>query len=79
MIMVFLALYAISVVLSLFKVFFYKEGEQNKPQNKKVPNEASNYEIDEEEKIVIALAASAFAGKDKPNSRFHITRITRIK
>jgi len=36
-------------------------------------------EIDEEDKIVVALVASAMAGKDKPNSVFNISNITRIK
>jgi hypothetical protein len=41
----------------------------------------SNYfdnEIDEEERLVVALAASIMSGKDKPNSHFHISKITRI-
>jgi glutaconyl-CoA/methylmalonyl-CoA decarboxylase subunit delta len=34
---------------------------------------------DEEERLVVALAASALAASDKPNTHFHIKRITRIK
>lgn len=37
------------------------------------------YEIEEEEdRIVVALVASAMAGEDNPNSEFHISKITRI-
>ena len=38
-----------------------------------------NLEIDEEDKLVVALAASIMAGKDKNNSYYHITKIRRIK
>ena len=37
-----------------------------------------NFEIDEEEKIVVALAASIMAGDGIPNPNLHIKRITRI-
>ena len=36
------------------------------------------YEISEEDRIVVALVASAMAGQDNPNSEFHISKITRI-
>ena len=36
-------------------------------------------EIDEEDKLVVALAASIMAGKDKPNSHYHISSITRVQ
>ena len=36
-------------------------------------------EIDEEDKLVVALAASILAGKDKNNLYYHITKIRRIK
>ena len=39
----------------------------------------SMYEIDEEEKIVVELVASVLASQDKPNSKFNILKITRIK
>ena len=42
-------------------------------------NNNITYEIDEEDRIVVALVASAMASKDKPNSEFHISKITRIK
>ena len=38
----------------------------------------ANFEIDEEEKIVVALAASIMAGDGIPNPNLHIKRITRI-
>lgn len=37
------------------------------------------HEIDEEDKIVVELVASAMACKDKPNSKFNISKIIRIK
>jgi hypothetical protein len=36
-------------------------------------------EDDEEERLVAALAASAVAASDKPDSHFNIKKITRIK
>jgi hypothetical protein len=36
-------------------------------------------EIDEEDKLVVALAASIMAGKDKPDSHYHISSIKRIQ
>ena len=42
-------------------------------------NNQVELEIDEEEKLVVALAASIMAGKDKNNSYYHITKIRRIK
>jgi oxaloacetate decarboxylase alpha subunit len=36
-------------------------------------------EIDEEDRTVVALVASAMASQDKPNSKFYISKITRIK
>lgn len=35
-------------------------------------------EIDEEDKLIVALAASIMAGKDKPDSHFHISSIKRV-
>ncbi|MGM9974749.1 MAG: hypothetical protein ACI33K_11990 [Clostridiaceae bacterium] len=42
-------------------------------------DEQAELEIDEEDKLVVALAASIMAGKDKNNSYYHITKIRRIK
>lgn len=36
-------------------------------------------EIDEEDRTVVSLVASIMAGQDKPNSKFRISKITRIK
>lgn len=36
-------------------------------------------EVDEEDKLVVALAASIMAGKDKPDSHYHISSIKRIQ
>ena len=36
-------------------------------------------EVDEEERIVVALVASAMAARDNPNSEFRISKIKRIK
>ena len=44
-----------------------------------IDNNGSDLEIDEEDKLVVALAASIMAGKDKNNSYYHITKIRRIK
>jgi hypothetical protein len=41
--------------------------------------ESIELEIDDEDRVVVALAASIMAAEDKPDSRFHISRITRIK
>ena len=85
MAMVFLILLVISGVLSLFKYIFRNENNTKKPNtnntckdfvnNNSVEN---NFEIDEEEKIVVALAASIMAGDGIPNPNLHIKRITRI-
>ena len=85
MAMVFIILLVISGVLSLFKYIFKNEN------NVKIPNANNtcrdfvnnnsvedNFEIDEEEKIVVALAASIMAGDGIPNPNLHIKRITRI-
>jgi len=65
-------------MLDSFKKFFNKERDKD---NSIVESVASSitYEIDEEDRIVVALAASAMASGDKPDSEFHISKITRIK
>ena len=85
MAMVFLILLVISGILSLFKHIFKNENNIKKPianntcrdfvNNNSVED---NFEIDEEEKIVVALAASIMAGDGIPNPNLHIKRITRI-
>lgn len=85
MAMVFLILLVISGVLSLFKYIFKNENTTKKPNANNtcrdfVNNNSveDNFEIDEEEKIVVALAASIMAGDGIPNPNLHIKRITRI-
>jgi hypothetical protein len=65
-------------MLDSLKKFFNKEADKD---NSIEENVASNitYEIDEEDRIVVAIVASAMAGQDKPNSEFHISKITRIE
>lgn len=36
-------------------------------------------DIDEEDKLIVALSASIMAAKDKNNSYYHISKITRIE
>ena len=85
MAMVFLILLVISGILSLFKYIFKYENNIKKPNANNtcrdfVNNNSveDNFEIDEEEKIVVALAASIMAGDGIPNPNLHIKRITRI-
>ena len=85
MAMVFLILLVISGILSLFKHIFKNENNIKKPHANNtcrdfVNNNSveDNFEIDEEEKIVVALAASIMAGDGIPNPNLHIKRITRI-
>ena len=55
---------------------------EGKNTNKYIEGRVANdiiYEIDEEDRIVVALVASAMACQDKHNSEFHISKITRIK
>ena len=85
MAMVFLILLVISGILSLFKYIFKNENNIKKPNANNtcrdfVNNNSveDNFEIDEEEKIVVALAASIMAGDGIPNPILHIKRITRI-
>ena len=85
MAMVFLILLVISGILSLFKHIFKNENNTKEPNVNNtcrdfVNNNSveDNFEIDEEEKIVVALAASIMAGDGIPNPNLHIKRITRI-
>ena len=85
MAMVFLILLVISGILSLFKYIFKNENNIKKPNANNtcrdfVNNNSveDNSEIDEEEKIVVALATSIMAGDGIPNPNLHIKRITRI-
>ena len=85
MAMVFLILLVISGILSLFKHIFKNENNTKKPKANNTSRDfvnnnsvEDNFEINEEEKIVVALAASIMAGDGIPNPNLHIKRITRI-
>ncbi|WP_282192929.1 OadG family protein [Romboutsia ilealis] len=88
MAMVFIILLVISGVLSLFKYIFKKENDvkasnvkdisKGTVNNIKNDSVQENINIDEDEKIVVALAASIMAGDGTPNPNLHIKRITRI-
>lgn len=88
MAMVFIILLVISDVLSLFKYIFKNENtvkipnvndtSKNTVNNIKNDSVQENFNIDEDEKIVVALAASIMAGDGIPNPNLHIKRITRI-
>lgn len=85
MAMVFLILLVISGILSLFKYIFKNENNTKKSNANNTSRDfvnnnsiEDNFEIDEEEKIVVALAASIMAGDGIPNPNLHIKRITRI-
>ena len=84
MAMVFLILLVISGILSLFKHIFKNENNTKKTNANNTSRDfvnnnsiEDNFEIDEE-KIVVALAASIMAGDGIPNPNLHIKRITRI-
>lgn len=84
MAMVFLILLVISGILSLFKYIFKNENNTKKPNANNTSRDfvnnnsiEDNFEIDEE-KIVVALAASIMAGDGITNPNLHIKRITRI-
>ena len=85
MAMVFLILLVISGILSLFKHIFKNENNTKKPNANNTSRDfvnnnsvEENFEINEEENIVVALAASIMAGDGIPNPNLHIKRITRI-
>jgi len=78
MTIVFSILLLISLILGSFKTIFK---EKNKPEVQKVENKeiAMTNEEDEEEKIVVALAASIMAREGNLNPNLRIKSITRIK
>lgn len=79
MAIVFIILLVISGVLSLFKYIFKNENDiKSSNANGISRNTVNNIKIDEDEKIVVALAASIMAGDGIPNPNLHIKRITRI-
>ena len=85
-----LILYAISLVAKLSKaVGESQSGNKTEPNSMEsfvksnavtqVPVQTFNDSDDEEDRLVVALAASALASEDKSGSHFKISRITRIK
>ncbi|CEN91182.1 Uncharacterised protein [[Clostridium] sordellii] len=77
MAIVFLTLILISLVLASFKyIFKTKPQVKEKLINKNLEITNTNFE---EDKIVVALAASIMAGEGKIDPNLHVKRITRIK
>jgi glutaconyl-CoA/methylmalonyl-CoA decarboxylase subunit delta len=86
-----LVLYAISMVSKLSQVItegkLGNTAEQNVVQSFNNSNNAASHNPvqnfndsdDEEDRLVVALAASIAAANDKPDSYFHISKITRIR
>lgn len=78
MTIVFLTLVLIALVLGSFK-YIFKEKPKAEIKKDTTVNNAINDDIDEEERLVVALAASAMAGNGKINPNLHIKSIKRIK
>lgn len=78
MTIVFLTLILIALVLGAFK-YIFKEKPKAEVKKDAVVNNAVNDDIDEEERLVVALAASIMAGNGKVNPNLHIKSIKRIK
>lgn len=82
-----LVCYAISLVIKLTKIIAdvqkvnTSEPKQVADSNAAAQNYMQSFDDvdDEEDRLVVALAASAMAASDKSNSHFHISKITRIK
>jgi ABC-type oligopeptide transport system substrate-binding subunit len=84
-----LILYAISLISKISSQANQTEGAgntasnttQNLAYNNQVSNNVQSFAQgdDEEDRLVVALAASAMAASDKPDSYFHITKITRVQ
>ncbi|WGX75489.1 OadG family protein [Paraclostridium bifermentans] len=80
MTIVFLTLILISLVLSSFKYIFKAKPQVKTVMKKEVEKEQIAFdEDDEEDRVVVALAASIMAGEGKINPNLHVKRITRIK
>ena len=78
MTIVFLTLILIALVLGSFK-YIFKEKPKAEVKKDTAVNNVANNDIDEEERLVVALAASAMAGNGKINPNLHIKSIKRIK
>lgn len=86
-----LVLYAISMVSKLSQVILeVKSGNNTEKNNVQKftnsnnvaahnPGQIFNDNNDEEDRLVVALAASIMASNEKPDSYFHISKLTRIK
>ena len=79
MIVVFLTLILISIVLSLFKYIFKQNPSLQKNEKQLEKEQIAFDKEDDEDKIVVALAASIMAGEGKINPNLHIKSIKRIK
>lgn len=81
MAIVFLTLLLISFVLESFKIIFKEKPstKDNNEANDEVSLTRDVDTIDEEEKVVVALAASIMAGEGKVNPNLHVKKISRIK
>lgn len=86
-----LVLYAISMVSKLSQAItegkIGNTAEQNTVQSfnnssnvaAHNPIQTFNDSDDEEDRLVVALAASIMAAKEKPDSYYHISKLTRIR
>lgn len=79
MAIVFLTLIVISIVLSFFKHIFKQPVKATAPAKPQVNKVEKVVEEDDEERVVVALAASIMAGEGKINPNLHVKRIERIK
>jgi len=66
-------------IMDVFKKLFGSKEELSEDRPEDNMEEKEVLEINEEDKIVAALAASIMASKNNPESSFHISKITRIK
>lgn len=67
-------------ISGFFKKLFNSEEEIENTTEQSISEPViESLEIDEEDRVVVALAASIMAGKDKPNSHYHISSIKRVK
>lgn len=64
--------------LSKLKKLVDKRDDSAALEIEAIKEEAISYEIDEEDKLLVALAASVMAGKEKNNSYYHISKIVRL-
>ena len=76
MAIVFLTLLVISLILGSFKQIFKEKPKAD--VNKEVAQTVVE-DDNEEEKVVVAIAASIMAGEGKVNPNLHVTSIKRVK